>query len=208
MFEVAGSRTVEVFFDNAKLFTSQLQGMKQIVQLCICDSNSLNSLCFGILSSSLMRIRISGCQKLKLETPFGEINYNGCCNMFLGFLCMRKYDSIDDISPELVPTERHTRIDSFRNLTMLSVPTGTGHLRIRNCENHEILILICCTLTTSLIFLELHKFPKIESFREEGLPSNLEFLWIRDCKKLVNHEWPNEVAFTKTLLSQKLTDRT
>ncbi|PHT44656.1 hypothetical protein CQW23_13814 [Capsicum baccatum] len=45
---------------------------------------------------------------------------------------MSKYDSMDDLSPELVPTARHTRIDSFRNLIMLSVPTRTGHFRIGN----------------------------------------------------------------------------
>ncbi|KAG5629747.1 hypothetical protein H5410_001464 [Solanum commersonii] len=42
--------------------------MKQIVELYISDCNSLTSLPFSVLPSSLKRIEISECQKLKFTT--------------------------------------------------------------------------------------------------------------------------------------------
>ncbi|KAG5629763.1 hypothetical protein H5410_001480, partial [Solanum commersonii] len=55
-------------FYEAQLFRYQLQGMKQIVELYISDCDSLTSLPFSILPSSLKRIEISECQKLKFTT--------------------------------------------------------------------------------------------------------------------------------------------
>ncbi|PHU13598.1 Elongation factor 2 [Capsicum chinense] len=52
---------------------------------------------------------------------------------------MRKYDSIDDISPELGPTAHHMRIDSFRNLTMLLVPTGLDISQLGISEEKDLM---------------------------------------------------------------------
>ncbi|KAH0715586.1 hypothetical protein KY284_008491 [Solanum tuberosum] len=89
-------------FDEAGLFASQLQA-DRIVVLSIDYCNSVTSLPFRILPSSLKRITISHCQKLILE----ESVY---CNMFLEELRLHECDCIDNMSPELFPRARNLRI--------------------------------------------------------------------------------------------------
>ncbi|KAK6776380.1 hypothetical protein RDI58_027381 [Solanum bulbocastanum] len=83
-------------FVEAELFTSQLKGMKHIVELSIVGCNSLTSLPFSILTSTLKTITISHCRKLKLDLPVGEMSYS---NMFLETMALYECVSIDDISP-------------------------------------------------------------------------------------------------------------
>ncbi|CAN4119207.1 unnamed protein product [Withania somnifera] len=204
-FVVCGSPKVGVLFDEAELFTSQLQGMKQIDELCLTDCNSLTSLPFSILPTTLKRIEIYGCRKLKLEAPVGE--------MFLEYLGLEGYDSIDDISCELVPRARTLWVERCHNLTRFLIPTGTEGVDIRSCENVEILSVACGTQMTSLHIegckklkrlpermqellpslniLELWNCSEIESFPEGGLPFHLQALRIGNCEKLVNNrnEW-------------------
>ncbi|KAH0747623.1 hypothetical protein KY285_009280 [Solanum tuberosum] len=205
-FEVSGCPKVGVVFDDAQLFRSQLEGMKQIVELYIRDCNSVTSLPFSILPTPLKRIEISGCRKLKLEAPVGE--------MFLEYLVLKECDCIDVISPELLPTARDLTIHDCHNLIRFLIPTATESLTIWNCENIEKLSVACGgTLMTSLNILECKKLkwlpehmqellpslkklylsdcPEIESFPEGGLPFNLQLLFINNCKKLVNgrKEW-------------------
>nr|WHB10910.1 Rpi-amr16 [Solanum americanum] len=193
-FEVSGSPKVGVLFDDPQLFTSQLEGMKQIERLSVGDCNSLTSLPFSILPSTLKKISISRCQKLKLEASVGEM-------MFLEFLILEECDSIDDISPELLPRARHLIVERCHNLTRFLIPTATESLTIVGCENLEILSgmdlriktlnLFNCEklkwlpqLLPSLKELYLSKCPEIESFPGGGLPFNLEALGIVNCKKL------------------------
>ncbi|PHT35259.1 hypothetical protein CQW23_27059 [Capsicum baccatum] len=68
-FEVDGSPKAGVVFDEAELFTSQLEGMKQIEGLYIIGCNSFTSLPNSTLPSMLKTIWICRCQKLKLEAP-------------------------------------------------------------------------------------------------------------------------------------------
>ncbi|KAF3620143.1 putative NEDD8-activating enzyme E1 regulatory subunit-like isoform X1 [Capsicum annuum] len=68
-FEVDGSPKAGVLFDEAELFTSQLEGMKQIEKLYIRNCNSLAPLPTSTLPSTLKEIRIHRCQKLNLEAP-------------------------------------------------------------------------------------------------------------------------------------------
>ncbi|CAN4119188.1 unnamed protein product [Withania somnifera] len=202
---VDGSPKVGVLFDEAELFTSQLQGMKQIDKLFIRNCNSLTSLPFSILPTTLKRIEIYGCRKLKLEAPVGE--------MFLEDLRLVDCDSIDDISCELVPRARTLSVKSCHNFTRFFIPTGTERIDISSCENVEILSVACGTQMTSLYIqgckklnrlpermqellpslnrLELWLCPEIESFPEGGLPFHLQELHILDCEKLVNNrkEW-------------------
>ncbi|KAG5568293.1 hypothetical protein H5410_064693 [Solanum commersonii] len=207
-FEVSGSPKVGVVFDDTELFRSQLEGMKQIVELEIRDCNSLTFFPFSILPTTLNRIRISGCQKLKLDPPVGKMS------MFLEDLTLGKCDCIDDISPELLPRARNLNVSDCHNLTRFLIPTATETLRIWNCENVEILSVACggtqmtyldihgcktlkCLpermqeLLPSLKDLRLINCPEIESFPEGGLPFNLQLLKIENCKKLVNgrKEW-------------------
>ncbi|KAL3354843.1 hypothetical protein AABB24_019102 [Solanum stoloniferum] len=205
-FEVSGSPKAGVVFDDTELFRSQLEGMKQIVELDIGYCNSVTSFPFSILPTTLKRLTISHCQKLKLEAPVGE--------MFLEYLTLESCNCIDDISPELLPKARELWVDDFHNLTRFLIPTATESLFIRNCENIEKLSVACGgTLMTSLSILQCKKLkwlpermqellpslkeldlrncPEIESFPVGGLPFNLQFLWISNCKKLVNgrKEW-------------------
>ncbi|KAH0777265.1 hypothetical protein KY290_008676 [Solanum tuberosum] len=197
-FEVIGSPTVGVVFE----------GMKQIEELYIGDCNSLAFFPFSILPTTLKRIRISRCQKLKLDPPVGEMS------MFLEELTLDECDCVDDISPELLPRARTLNVSNCRNLTRFLIPTATESLHIWSCENVEKLSVACggtqmtsltilyCKklkwlpermqeLLPSLKELELINCPEIDSFPEGGLPFNLQLLWISECKKLVNgrKEW-------------------
>ncbi|KAH0747044.1 hypothetical protein KY285_008701 [Solanum tuberosum] len=199
-FEVVYSPKVGVLFANAQLFTSQLEGMKQIVELCIINCKSVTSLPISILPSTVKRIRISGCRELKLEAPINAI-------------CLDELSLEECDSPELVPRARSLSVSSCNNLTRLLIPTGTETVCIRDCDNLEILSVACGTQITSLDIynceklkslpehmqqllpslkeLTLSRCPNIESFPERGLPFNLQVLEINHCKKLVNgrKEW-------------------
>ncbi|XP_016478649.2 putative disease resistance RPP13-like protein 1 [Nicotiana tabacum] len=218
-FKIKGSPKVGVFFNHAEQFLSQLQGMKQIVELFISGCLSLTSLPLSSLPNTLKKIEINHCGKLKLESSVGDMISIGS-NMFLDKLELNKCDSIDEISPELVPQARYLSVRSCHGLTRLLIPNGTEELRINDfsfiydrCENLEILsvaqmtplrtLYICnCEklkslpehmqeLLPSLKKLELYDCPEIESFPEGGLPFSLEVLKIELCKKLVNgrKEW-------------------
>ncbi|XP_049388331.1 putative disease resistance RPP13-like protein 1 [Solanum stenotomum] len=174
-FEVGGSPKVGVLFDEAQLFTSQLEGMKKIEGLFISDCNSLTSLPFSILPSTLKRITISDCQRLKLEEPVGE--------MFLGDLQLVGCDSITEL------VSRACSLDVIRchNLIRFLISTATERLHCNNLTKLKRLP----QLPSSLKELHLWGCPEIESFPEGGLPFNLQLLVIKKCTKLVNgrKEW-------------------
>nr|ABI34283.1 Leucine Rich Repeat family protein [Solanum demissum]ABI34365.1 Leucine Rich Repeat family protein [Solanum demissum] len=194
--KVADCPKVGVLFANAQLFTSQLEGMKQIVKLVITDCKSLTSLPISTLKSR----EISGCGELKLEASMNA--------MFLEDLSLKGCDS-----PELFPRARNLSVRSCNNLTRLLIPTETETLSFGDCDNLEILSVACGIQMTSLNIhncqklkslpehmqellpslkeLTLDNCPEIESFPQGGLPFNLQFLWISRCKKLVNgrKEW-------------------
>ncbi|KAH0746957.1 hypothetical protein KY285_008614 [Solanum tuberosum] len=208
-FKVSDSPKVGVVFDDAELFRSQLEGMKQIEELYIGYCNSLAFFPFSILPTTLKRIQIYGCKKLKLEVPVGEMS------MFLEELFVEGCDCIDDISPELLPRTRKLIVVNCHNLTRFLIPTATEtRLHMGNCENVEILSVACGGTQMTSLFIEgckklkwlpermqellpslkrlnLENCPEIESFPEGGLPFNLQQLEIKDCKKLVNgrKEW-------------------
>ncbi|KAH0746867.1 hypothetical protein KY285_008524 [Solanum tuberosum] len=174
-FEIIGSPRVGVLFDDAQLFTSQLEGMKKIEQLSIRYCNSLTSLPFGILPSTLKRIIISSCHKLKLEASVGEV--------FLGNLLLVNCDSIT----ELVSGACNLSVWCCHNLTRFLIPTATERLFYDNLTKLKRLP----QLPPFLKVLQLSDCPEIDSFPQGGLPFNLQLLWIINCKKLVNgrKEW-------------------
>ncbi|KAH0715596.1 hypothetical protein KY284_008501 [Solanum tuberosum] len=183
------------------LDASQLEGMKQIVELDIAHCYYL-TLPFSILPSTLKIISISNCQKLKLEEPVGEMSY---CNMFLEELALHECVMSPD---QFLPRARTLRVQDCHNLTTFLIPTATETLCIYDCENIEklsvafggtqmtSLSIVGCKklkwlpermqeLLPSLKELILTDCPEIESFPEGGLPFNLQ-LEIWRCTKLVN----------------------
>ncbi|XP_006340227.1 putative disease resistance RPP13-like protein 1 isoform X2 [Solanum tuberosum] len=171
-------------FDEAQLLRSQFEGMKQIAELDIKICNSLTSLPFSILPSSLKRIAISHCQRLKLEEPVGY------CNMFLRSLQLYNCDCIDDISPELLPRARSLKVHACYNLARFLIPTATESLTIRDCENLEILSVAVGTHESAMTSLHIWDCEKLKCLPEIDL-FNLQVLKIYNCKKLVNgrKEW-------------------
>ncbi|PHT69260.1 hypothetical protein T459_28747 [Capsicum annuum] len=155
-FEVDGSPKAGVVFDEAELFTSQLEGMKQIVKLDISDCNSLTSLPISTLPNTLKTLRMWHCWKLKLEAPDSSTMIS---NMFLEELSLIECDSIS--SPELVPRARKLLIKDFQNLTRFLIPSGTETLNIGFCENLEILSVACGTQMTSLNILYCKKLKRL-----------------------------------------------
>ncbi|XP_070012343.1 putative disease resistance protein At3g14460 [Nicotiana sylvestris] len=177
--------------------------MKQIVELFISDCQFLTSLPLSSLPNTLKKIEIKHCRKLKLEASVGDM-ISGGSNMFLEKLELEECDSIN----ELVPRTHNLSVFSCHGLTRLLIPNGTEDLKIYKCENLEILSVAQTTLLSTLHIkhceklkslpehmlellpslkeLKLENCPEIESFPEGGLPSNLEFLLIWKCKKLVN----------------------
>ncbi|XP_069146802.1 putative disease resistance protein isoform X1 [Solanum lycopersicum] len=172
------------------------EGMKQIEELYIGNCKSVTSFPFSILPTTLKRLEISGCPKLKLDPPFVE--------MFLEELSVVECDCIDDISAELLPTARELSIRNCHNLTRFSIPTATETLFIQNCENVEKLsgggtqmssltIWNCKKLKwlpqllPFLKHLYVDNCPEIESFPQGGL----QRLIIWNCKTLVSRreEW-------------------
>ncbi|KAM3302818.1 putative disease resistance RPP13-like protein 1 [Capsicum chacoense] len=207
-FEVDGSPKAGVVFDEAEQFIPQLELMKQIEELDISDCISLTSFPISTLPSTLKRIRIRLCRKLKLEAPdSSKMN----SNMFLEELVLDECDSISP--PELVPRARNIYVESCQNLARFLIPNGTEIVSILFCKNFEMLLVACGTQMTSLHInkckklkrlpermqellpslkeLRLYRCPEIESFPEGGLPFNLQLLWINNCEKLVNgrKEW-------------------
>ncbi|KAM3399155.1 hypothetical protein P3S68_002671 [Capsicum galapagoense] len=190
-FEVDGSPKAGVLFDEAELFTSQLEGMKQIEELRIRNCNSLTSLPTSTLPSTLKKIRIHCCRKLKLEAADSSRRIS---DMFLEVLGLDGCDSIS--SAELVPRACYLEVRSCQNLTRFLIPNGTGRLDISWCENLETLYIGCCVEILSvacgtqmmLLFIsDCKKLKRLPERMQELLPSLKELY----CEKLVNgrKEW-------------------
>ncbi|KAH0716425.1 hypothetical protein KY284_009330 [Solanum tuberosum] len=133
MFQVIGSSKVGVVFDDAQLFRSQLEGMKQIEELYISDCISVTSFPFSILPTTLKRIRISHCQKLKLDPPVGEMS------MFLEELYIGDCNSLAFFPFSILPTTlKRIRISRCQKLK-LEQPVGEmsmflEELRLGECD--------------------------------------------------------------------------
>ncbi|WMV55586.1 hypothetical protein MTR67_048971 [Solanum verrucosum] len=163
------------------LDTSQLEGMKQIVELDIVGCNSLTPLHFTILPSTLKRMTISCIDDISPELlPRARELTVSCCPNLTRFM---------------IPTapERLSLV-SCRNLEKLLVPCGgtqITYLNIWDCSKLKWLPEHMQELLPSLKKLELWYCSEIESFPEGGLPFNLQQLVIINCTKLLNgrKEW-------------------
>ncbi|PHT35104.1 hypothetical protein CQW23_26904 [Capsicum baccatum] len=158
-----------------------LRGMKQIEKLDISDCISLTSFPLSTLPSTLKRIRMRHCRKLKLEA-LDSSRMNS--NMFLEELELDECDSIS--SPELVPTARY--LERLPSLRELEINHNGSDKEIVGGENWELPCSIPSltidnlkTLSsqlfrslTSLESLDIRKLPQIQSLLEQGLPSLYE----------------------------------
>ncbi|KAF3613419.1 putative bifunctional aspartokinase/homoserine dehydrogenase 1-like [Capsicum annuum] len=180
-FGVSGSPKAGVLYDEAELFTSQLEGMKQIEELDISDCNSLTSFPISTLPSTLKTIWIWRCRKFKLEAPDSS-RMNS--NIFLEELRLDECDSIS--SPELVPRAGYLSVWRCLNLTRFLIPNGTERLYIGFCENLEILLSVACgTQMTSLNINGCAKMKRLpDSLLEQGLHTSLSELCLYDHDEL------------------------
>jgi hypothetical protein len=176
-------------------------------ELVIRNCSSLVSLPKNVLPSTLKCLEIYGCEKLELPTNF---DYSS-----LEKLSLCNCDSVKSIPLDLFPNLMNIRIWSCSNLESLTVPENYEHdlvtldIDINNCHNFvsfpkgglrapkltKFWVEGCGSLRSlpdkmhillpSLYFLQIDDCPKVESFPEGGLPSNLKSIDIRNCEKLI-----------------------
>ncbi|KAF3673955.1 hypothetical protein FXO37_06684 [Capsicum annuum] len=202
-FEVDGSRKAGVLFDEAELFASQLDGMKQIEELSICYCNSLTSYPTSILSNDV--IVYCRMQKAKeaarmyagSRCPEIESFPNGGLPFNLQFLSINNCE-------KLVNGRKKWRLQRLSSLRDLYIYHDGSDEEIVGGENWElpcsIQRLIITNLKalssrllkslTSLEYLWTCNLPQIQSLLEQGLPSSLSELYLYDHDEL--HSLPTE----------------
>ncbi|XP_059441885.1 putative disease resistance protein At3g14460 [Corylus avellana] len=176
-------------------------------ELVIRSCSSLVSLPKDGLPSTLKTLEINSCMKLELST---NLDYSS-----LGKLSLWNCDSVKSFPLDLFPNLYHIKISSCINLESLTVPENYEHdlvaleINIRHCHNFVSFPkggLRAPKLTTfrvdgcgslrslpdkmhillpSLECLDIWHCPKVESFPEGGLPSNLKSILIIGCEKLI-----------------------
>ncbi|KAK4375550.1 hypothetical protein RND71_006227 [Anisodus tanguticus] len=213
-FEVVGSPKVGVLSDQAELFTSQFQGMEQIDVLDVKGCQSLTSLPISILPSTLKRIMISGCGKLKLKLKL-RLQYCPEIESFPegGFPFNLEFIRIYNCE-KLVNGRKEWRLQRLPCLRELSICHDGSDEEILADEDWElpcsIRKLFICNLKTlssqvlksltSLQCLVTHNLPKTQSLLEEGLPSSLSTLYLYGHHEL--HSLPNEGLLHLTSLQR------
>nr|KYP32406.1 Putative disease resistance RPP13-like protein 1 [Cajanus cajan] len=108
-----------------------------------------------------------------------------CCHSFLARLTIDVCcDSLMTFHLDFFPTLRFLDLSCCHNLQMISQVHAHNHLqylKIRKCPKFESLP----ELIPSLHELYIQDFPKVESFPEGGLPSNLKKISLYNCSKLI-----------------------
>ncbi|KAB1224840.1 putative disease resistance RPP13-like protein 1 [Morella rubra] len=163
--------------DGTMNFNSCLQ------ELRIKGCSSLVSLPRGGLRSALKILTIKDCMKLELPTP---LDYP-----FLERLQLYRCDSIRSVPLDLLSSLSEISISGCTNLESLTVPEQnqrdlmTSTIWISHCPNFVSFPKKMHILLPSLRHLSIINCPKVESFSEGGLPSNLNSVVIEHCDKLV-----------------------
>ncbi|KAM3202097.1 hypothetical protein P3L10_029721 [Capsicum annuum] len=222
-FEVDGSLKAGVVFDEAELFTSQLQGMKQIEELSIGNCNSLTSLPTSTLPNNLTTF---SSQALKSLT---SLEYLRTCSLpqiqslleqglpsSLSKLYLSDHDELHSL-----PTEALGHLTSLQSLEISNchqlqslpeseLPSSLSKLTIYNCPNLYLTSLECLyignlpqiqslleqRLLSSLSELSICHCPNLQSLPESAFPSSISKLTIEDCRNLQclpGEYWP-EIA--------------
>ncbi|KAM3302871.1 hypothetical protein P3S67_013901 [Capsicum chacoense] len=136
-FQVDGSPKAGVVFDEAELFTSQLEGMKQIVKLDISDCNSLTSLPISTLPSTLKTLRMWHCWKLKLEAPASDMISNLFLMTSLNILYCKKLKRLPERMQELFPSLKELRLNHCPEIESFpdgGLPFNLQRLVIIDCK--------------------------------------------------------------------------
>ncbi|KAF5469799.1 hypothetical protein F2P56_010359 [Juglans regia] len=161
------------------------------------------------LLSKLKILLIYGCKKCELPM---HRQYSSLEELYLTDCC----DSLTSFPLDLFPNLKSFRIEGCRNLQSLEQHGGDlviskigiwrcpkfvsfpkGGLRapnlamssLKDCESLRLMPDKMHILLPSLYYLELVNCPEVESFPEEGLPSNLKNIKILTCKKLIANPW-------------------
>ncbi|KAF5469794.1 hypothetical protein F2P56_010354 [Juglans regia] len=158
---------------------------------------------------SLAKLAINNCQncELPMDQQFSSLEV-----LFLKDCC----DSLTSFPLDLFPNLKSFRIEGCMNLQSLEQHGGDlviskigiwrcpkfvsfpkGGLRapnlamssLKDCESLRLMPDKMHILLPSLRYLELVNCPEVESFPEEGLPSNLKKIKILTCKKLIANSW-------------------
>jgi hypothetical protein len=173
----------------------------------IFNCSSLMSLPKDGLPSSIKILYISECKNLE---PSTHMDYSS-----LEKLCLQNCGSLKFFPLDLFPKLYHIKINECSNLESLTIPEHYEHdlvtleieiwscpsfvsfpkgglrapsltsLWISSCENLKSLPEKMHILLLSLERLSIGYCPEVESFPEGGLPSNLNSIEIRGCKKLI-----------------------
>ncbi|XP_059441960.1 putative disease resistance RPP13-like protein 1 [Corylus avellana] len=176
-------------------------------ELVIRSCSSLVSLTKDGLPSTLKTLEINSCMKLELST---NLDYSS-----LGKLSLVNCGSVKSFSLDLFPNLYHIQISQCSNLESLTVPENYEHdlvaleihisychnfvsfpkgglrapklttFRVAGCRSLRSLPDKMHILLPSLEGLYIWHCPKVESFPEGGLPSNLKSISIERCKKLI-----------------------
>nr|XP_009618104.2 putative disease resistance protein At3g14460 [Nicotiana tomentosiformis] len=136
------------------------------------------------MPNTLKEIKIKHCGKLKLEASVGD--------MIVEKLQLEECDSINEITPELVPQARYLTVKSFNILTRLLIPKGTEELKINDdffnnsdskSENLDILSVAQMTSLCALQISDCKKLKSLPEHMQELLPS-LKELFLNNCPKI------------------------
>ncbi|QCD85627.1 disease resistance protein RPM1 [Vigna unguiculata] len=127
---------------------------------------------------------------LDMEAPLLEISWSDTVEYL--------YITLNSISDDCValrifpldffPTLKGLELSGFPNLQMISQDHVHNHLKgmtIKKCPKFESLPANMHKLLPSLDELHIKGCPKLESFPEGGLPSNLKFMRLKNCSKLL-----------------------
>ncbi|QCD85629.1 hypothetical protein DEO72_LG3g148 [Vigna unguiculata] len=97
-------------------------------------------------------------------------------------------DSLRIFPLDFFPTLRNLYLSGFLNLQMITQDHVHNHLEdmtIEECPKFESLSANMHMLLPSLSDLNIEDCPKLESFPEGGLPSNLKFMTLNNCSRLL-----------------------
>ncbi|QCD85647.1 hypothetical protein DEO72_LG3g167 [Vigna unguiculata] len=99
------------------------------------------------------------------------------------------YVSLWTFPLDFFPTLRTLNLSGFGNLQIISQDDVHNHLddlTIKNCPKFESLPANMHTLLPSLSWLYLEDCPRLKSFPDRGLPSNLYDITLNNCSRLVD----------------------
>ncbi|XP_027337080.1 putative disease resistance protein At3g14460 [Abrus precatorius] len=203
-FNIAG------YHDSLQVFPRMISSSNYLQTLYIHSIPTLKSFQNDGLPTSLVHLGIFNCERLEFPPPKLLHNYSSLVQLILSDSC----HSMECFPLDSFPVLVHLEIKHCTNLKSFSVSDNLAYklshlktLYVRNCPNlssfprgglstfnlERLLLRKCEKLIslpervdtlTSLQHLMVCELPCLESFAEEGLPSNLKKLEVFNCEKL------------------------